>query len=1026
MTAWALEKNRITLTALVIVVLAGAYAYLTLPQDEDPGFTIRTAMVLTYFPGASPERVENLVTDKIEEAVLEIPELDYVKSESRTGVSIVLVYIKERHREMRPIWDDLRRKVDRIATELPDSVIGPRVNDEFGDVFGVLLALTAEGYSYAEVEEIAESARSELLAIEEVSKVEIHGAQEERIFVEYNNARLAEFGLSVLQLERILVSANIIIPGGDVRVGPERIVLEPTGNFETLEDLGRTVIQVPGRQELLYLEDLAEIRRGYIDPPRSMTRSSGGRCLVLAVALREGGNVLTLGREVRRTLEHLEARYPIGVEFAVLADQPGRVERKVDEFVGNLLQAVLAVLLVMLLAFGLRTGLVVASLIPTAMLMSLAVMRVLGIGLDQVSLASLIIALGMLIDNAIVVSESIMVQTRGGTPPVEAAIASGRELRIPLLTSSLTTAAAFLPIFLARSMSGEYTGVIFKVVTITLLSSWVLALTMTPLLCVSLLRVKTTGKAGSDGSASRFLAFYRRLLLLFLRRRWAVLGATLVVFVLALSGFRYIPVLFFPPSDRQFFIAQLRLPTGTAIETTAETVDEVERFLADELAVSGARREGVTSWVSFIGGGEPRYILNANVEQPNPAYALLIVNTTSPDMVRPTIDRLYAYCEASHPDVVATVIPSGMGPPVQKPIQIRISGDDPDQLLAIAESVKQRLGESPGTLNIRDDWGRRTKKLLVRIDQPRARRAGVTSLDVAVSLQSILSGIASTEYREKSDLIPVTLRSSAAYRQDLSKLATMDVYSQATGRSVPLKQVADLEVAWEPSRIFRRDRTRTVTVECDLSSGVTANAVNRELVPWLEDRAASWPAGYRFELGGEIETSGKANSSIVAQLPVGGLIIVLLLVGQFNSFRRPFIVLATIPLGLIGVVAGLLITRSYFGFMTLLGIISLAGIVINNAIVLLDRIRIEIKDNGLPPQQAILEAAQRRLRPILLTTATTVCGLLPLWLGGGPMWEPMAIAIIFGLLLATVLTLGVVPVLYAILFRISFRGVRAS
>jgi multidrug efflux pump subunit AcrB len=480
MTRLAIERNRVTYVALILIAVGGVYSFFNLPQAEDPGFVIRVAMVATYLPGASPERVENLVTDKIEEVVQEIPELDFVNSQSRTGVSLVFVNIKERYKNMRPIWDDLRRKIDRIRGDLPEGHIGPFVNDEFGDVFGVVLTMTAEGYTYAEAKEIADQVRDELLRIEEVAKVEIYGAQDERIFVEYNTARLAELGISAGQLRYILRNRNIIIPGGDVLVGRERLQLEPSGNFASLEDLRRTVIKLPNSPEVVYLEDVAEIHRGYIDPPEIVVRSSGERALGIGISLREGGNILKLGKEVGRVIDGLQRRYPIGIEFELIADQPGRVDRKVQEFVGNLFQAVAIVMLVMLISLGLRTGLVVSTLIPAAMLMSLLVMYLLDVGLDQMSLAALIIALGMLIDNAIVMSESIMVQIGEGKPALQAAVDSGSELRVPLLTSSLTTSAAFLPIYLAKSSAGEYTGVLFVVVTITLLCSWILALTMTP------------------------------------------------------------------------------------------------------------------------------------------------------------------------------------------------------------------------------------------------------------------------------------------------------------------------------------------------------------------------------------------------------------------------------------------------------------------------------------------------------------------------------------------------------------------
>ncbi|MEE9230633.1 MAG: efflux RND transporter permease subunit, partial [Acidobacteriota bacterium] len=463
------------------------------------------------------------------------------------------------------------------------------------------------------------------------------------------------------------------------------------------------------------------------------------------------------------------------------------------------------------------------------------------------------------------------------------------------------------------------------------------------------------------------------------------------------------------------------LPLGIDIATTEAMVDKVEQYIKDDLLVSEDRPEGISNWVSFIGGGEPRYILTFSPDEPKPSFAYLLMNTSSYPIVATMIKKIEEFCQQHFPDVVATVRPADLGPPVEKPVQVRLSGRDPRILFGLADQVKAKLRSINGTRNIEDDWGRRTKKLLVQVNEARARRAGVTNLDIAVSLQSILSGIESTQFREDEDLIPVTLRSVAADRQDLGKLETLNIYSQTTGQAVPLKQVADIQIAWEPSKVLRRDRLKTVTVESDVVVGVTANEVNRQIIPWLDEQRAGWPVGYWYEMGGEIETSGKANVSIMAELPIAMMVIVLLLVSQFNSFRRPLIILMTIPLGIIGVVFGLLVTGSYFGFMTLLGIVSLSGIVINNAIVLLDRIRIEIEENGHTPQNAIIEAGQRRLRPILLTTVTTLGGLMPLWFGGGPMWEPMAIAIIFGLVVATVLTLGIVPLLYSLMFRVGFR-----
>lgn len=1021
-TKAAIEKNRITAVVLILILFAGINTYRTMPRAEDPGFIIRWALVTTDFPGASPERVEMLVTDKVEKAIQEMPEIDFIYSLSKTGVSLISVGIKESYTDMRPIWDDLRRKVERTKDrgELPQGIIGPRVNDEFGDVFGTIVTLTGEGYTYAELKEIADDVRNELLVIEDVAKVEIHGAQEERIFVEYNNSRLAEIGISPGQLMSILSSKNIIMSGGDITTEHETMVLEPTGNFESVEDLQQTIINLPGRSELIYLEDVADIYRGYIDPPRSMVRTNSIPALALAINMRENGNIIELGKAVKEKIAYLQSVYPIGVEFDFAAFQPYHVDKKIQEFTGSLLQAIGVVLLVMLIFLGLRTGFVVASLVPMAMVMSIMLMGFFDIGLDQMSLASLIIALGMLVDNAIVMSESIMVQISEGKKPVEAATRSANELRIPLLTSSLTTAAAFLPIFLAESGVGEYCAPLFKVVTITLLSSWILSLTMIPMLCVRFLKVKKRDKGESYNSP--FYQKYRNFLLMLLKKPVITVLVTIIIFFVAMQGFGLLPNIFFPSNDKAIYTAEINLPIGTPIQRTVQIVDELEAFMQSELVVNSNRQEGIVNWSTYIGQGPPTFMLGFNPEQANPGYACFIVNANSGgEVLDGLIHKTDVYCREHFPDVRPNVDRLNLGPPPDAPVNIRIFGKEIDKIEDIAEKVKIKLASIPGTRDIHDDWGLRTKKMVVKIRQARAKRAGVTNQDIAFSLQTALTGIVTTQYREEDNIIPITLRSIAAERQDIGKLETINVYSQSTGQNVPLKQVADLEVVWEPSMMIRRDLLKVMSIKCEVEPTTTPIAVAQEMEKWLGDEKKNWEIGYKYEVGGEMESSEEANKSINDKLPIAFLIIILLLVVQFNSIRRPLIILLTIPFGLIGVVIGLIVLQSYFGFMTLLGVISLAGVVINNAIVLIDRIRIEIEENGLEPPRAIVEAAQRRFRPILLTTATTIGGLIPLYLGGGPLWEPMAIAIMFGLAFATLLTLGLVPVLYSLLFRVKFK-----
>ena len=1012
-TRLALENNRTTWVLIIALLFFGIASFDKMPKDYDPGFIIRTAQVVTYFPGASPQRVEELVTDKIEKVVQQIPELDFVSSTSKTGVSIVSVNIKESYKNMRPIWDNLRRKIETVENDLPSDAQKPIVNDEFGDVFGVVIGLTAEGFSYREMEEVAEQVRDELLRLPEAAKVDIFGAQEQRVFIEFENAKLASMGISPGQLKDQLASRNIVNPGGSIYIDDETLALEPSGNFESVEDIANTIINISGSEQVILLSDIAKVYRDYVDPAKVKVRVGQEEGMTIAISMRHGGNNLLLGEQVRGAISYLETIYPIGVDFKLLSFLPQEVDDKVNDFVSNLVQAVLVVTIVMLFSLGLRTGLIVASLIPMSMVFGILVMSFFNISIDQISLAALIIALGMLVDNGIVMSENIMVQMERGKSAIDAAVDSAQELKIPLLVSSLTTGAAFLPIFLAESATGEYTASLFKVVTITLLCSWLLAMTMIPMLCVYFTRVKSES-ANYDGG---IYLVYKNILAALIKYRWATVAACLGMLFIALQGLQYVPKLFFPPSDRDYFKVELELPIGTRLTTTEALVKDMEAFLAQELKVNEQREKGVTEWVSYVGNGGPRFLLTHSPEPASSNYALMIVSTTSYKHIDEIMAKIEGYALQRHPDLLIKQRKIENGSPIANPVEIRLSGSDMSVLMGLVDELKDKMRSTNGLKAISDDWGLPIKKLQIKINQTRARRAGVSSKDIASSLQTGLSGLELTKYREGDELIPVTLRSIAGDRQDIGKLEAMVVYSQATGKSVPLKQVADIEVVWESAQILRRDRLKSVVVGAQIE-GITATEGFNEIVPWLEEQKRNWPYGYDYALGGEAESSGKANQSIAEKMPIAVFIIVILLIGQFNSIRKSAIVLSTIPLGFIGVVAGLLVGQSFFGFMTLLGIISLAGIVINNAIVLLERIKIELDLTPDAPVQAVIFAAQQRMRPILLTTATTVLGLIPLYLGGGEMWEPMALSIMGGLLFSTILTLGVIPVLYALLYRL--------
>jgi len=1016
LTGLAIENNRVTWMVLVVIVLAGLQAFKNMPRAYDPGFTVRTAQVVTYFPGAAAERVESLVSSPIEEVVKELPELDFVKSESRNGVSIVSVNIRESYTEMRPIWDNLRRKIDSIAQELPEGVSVPQVNDDFGDVYGIVVGLTGEGFTLRELDIISDEVKAVFLQLRDTAKVEILGVQEERIFLEYNNARLADLGLSPGLLTEILEQRNIVVSGGSFRLGDERISLEPSGNFESIDEIGETLLRLPETNQLFQLRDVASLNRSYVDPPEELVSVNGVPGIAISIAMREGGNNIELGRAVKAAIKGFYDTYPIGVEFHLVSFSPQEVEDKVKGFIANLLQAIGVVTLVMLLTLGLRTGLVVSSLIPVTMLLSIIVMSSLNIGLDQISLAALIIALGMLVDNGIVMSESIMVRMGKGQSSVEAALSSSAELKMPLLIASLTTAAAFLPIYLADSSVGEFTASLFKVVTITLLSSWVVSLTIIPLLCVLFLRVKVA----TVEQPSLLESLYRNVLAGLLHYRWVTLGLTAIVFIVALRGFELVPKLFFPPSDRAYFTVEFELPTGTAISKTQRIIAEAEQYL-QQLKTDPDRDHGVKDWVAYVGSGGPRFVLSHNPVPSTSSFGLMVVNVESPAVIANLRRALETFSEDRYPDLELKTRLIENGPAVDNPIEIRVSGSNSMTLFAAVEAIKKQYQKIGGLRTIADDWGQRQKKIEVRIDQARAVRVGITNQDIALSMQAGLTGIQLTEYREGESVIPVVLRSKASTLHDINKVSSLSVYNQSSGQAVPLRQVADVKLVWDIAKVYRRDGVRTVAVSAQLDPGITAADRMSLLIPWLESQRDVWGSGIAIELGGESESSGDANTAIANKLPIAAFIIILLLVSQFNSLRKSIIILMTIPLGLIGVVVGLLVGQSFFGFMTLLGVVSLAGIVINNAIVLLERIGLELAA-GQAHLDAILNAAVQRSRPIILTTATTVLGLLPLYLGGGEMWEPMALAIMGGLLVSTVFTLGVIPVLYAVLYGVRGRS----
>ena len=1020
----SIEKNRITLIILFSIILMGLSMYASLSRDSMPPFTIRVASIVSEFPGASPERVEQLVTDKIEKVAQEMPELKDVSSTSRTGLSVVSVTLKDEvdAKDLQAVWDRLRRKLDDIKG-LPQEVVPDLDDDGIGDVYGIVVGLTSDGFSFAQMKEYADDIKDDLIKIPEAAKVSLGGLQEERVFVEFDNAKLNEYGLTANMLKNIISATNILSSGGQINLGEERIILEPTGNFNSVSDISSMLIPVGnGGTQLIQLGDIAAVKKSYIDPPVQIVRFNGERAVSLHINLKENANVIDLGEKVNAKLMAWQSKLPVGLELSRVSSLDTYIEAKIDNFVVNLIQSISIVLLVMLVFLGFRTGLIIASLIPIVIVTTLMIMGVIKIGLNQVTLAALIMALGMLVDNAIVVAETIMVKMENGMKAMKAAVDAAAELFMPLLISTLTTSAAFLAFYMSPTSMGDIVGPIFVVITIALLSSWLIALTVITLFCYLFLKIDTDNPKLSfiDKAILKLKGMYKALILKALVNRLKVIALVIFMFAGALYGFKYIDFLFFPDSDRNMVTVDINLPAGIKIESTSVVVKEIEDYMLANLQVNASRPTGIVDWSSYVGKGPESYDLGYSQGEADSSYAHILINTSSFAVNNEIVNDLDLFGFETFPNAEVKVgVLAGGGGGV--PIEIKVSGESPDQLAVIAESIKLKLSEISGTKNIKDNWGPKSKKLLIDIDQNRAQAAGVTSQDIATSLKTVLDGFKTGEYREDDKSIPIMMRSDANQQQSLASLETLNVYAQSSGRSVPLLQVAEIIPQWQYSKIKRLNLERTINVTSELAATGNASQITAEIKPWLADQQLNnWPENYVYELGGDAKQSAESMGSVISYLPLSGFIIILLLVIQFNSFRHVTMVVLTIPLGIIGVTIGLLLFGEPFGFMPFLGVISLAGIVINNAIVLLDRVGIENKASGKKLNDAIVVACLQRFRPIILATFTTVLGMLPLYLSGGEMWEGMAVSIMVGLLFGTVITLIFIPVIYSLMYRVNY------
>lgn len=1031
-------NNKIVLATLL--VLAGAYGgwtYFTLPRAEDPGFNIRTVIITARYPGADVHTMTRQVTDRIEEVLEAIEEVDFMTSQTRPGLTIIELNILEKYGAMRPFWDEVRRKMNDLRPQLPPGVQGPMVNDDFGDVYGTVLALTGDGYERRELEEIAEDIQARLLKLEDVGKVQIMGAPEQRVWLEYDLATLASYGLTPTAVANLVRAHNALEPSGYVVTQRQRIDVEPGAGFTSVEDIEQLLVPLPDGTTVT-LDEIVAVRRGYAEPPTRSVTYMGQEALTINVSLHPEGKITRLGPAVVALASDVQADLPVGVELHRVAYQAEVVDDIVGSFVSSLVQGVVLVFLVMLVALGLRTGAFVALVIPMTMVITFIVMDVIGVTLNKTSLAALIMALGLLVDNAIVVSESIIVEMKAGKKPVEAAVESVKELRFPLLVASGTTAAALLPTYLAESAVGEYTSAIFEVVTISVVVSWILAQTTVPTLCVTFLQPTKrehdkSRRAERDESREERepwpLRQYQRFLQVGLRHRWLSLLVAVLVLAVAFGLARFVPQQFFPRKSEPVFTIALELPKDTGFARTVEVTEALEAYVqANYLAepqtfVHDYEEEGIINWITVNGSGGPRFLLGYSPEQPRESYAWMLLNTSSYAVQDRLIDELGEFLGTEFPEVNARLEKLRQGPPVEYPVEIRLQGPSTEQLYALADEVERGMLQVPGLININNDWGRQQEVLQLQVDDAALRAAGLTRRDLRQTMQAHLDGVVLDYYREADDLIPMVMRADIASQRGLAPLDEIELRT-AEGDSLPLSSVASWEVTYAPPEIIRRDRTPTMTVRGDLHHRLgpdeTAFSLTEEVAAWTRAQAEDWPPGYTWEVGGETEASGKARSAIRAKAGIAAAIIILLLVAQFNALRPPLIVLLTLPFGLIGVILGLLITQYAYGFMPLLGTIALFGIMLNNAIVLLDRVELEMAQNGRERKKALLVSARRRFRPILLTVATTAGGLIPLWISGGPMFAPMAVAILFGLIVATALTLGLVPVLYALFYRLKY------
>jgi multidrug efflux pump len=1006
LSRWALEHRALVKFLLVLLALGGFYAYGNLGRKEDPEFTFKAMLVQTYWPGASARQVADQVTDRIEKALQEIAEIDHTRSYSRAGESQVTVSLLEsvRAEDVADVWYRVRKKVTDIEHTLPGDVRGPYFNDEFGDTYGNVFALTWDGFTYAEAKEFAEAARNELMRLPDVMKVDLLGEQDEKIYVETSAAKLATLGIDPAAIVDTLDATNSVEAAGTVEGTGERVHVRVSGAFDSLEAIRALGIEAGG--QTFRLGDVATVRRGYSDPPLSTMRFQGREAIGIAISMRAGGDVLRLGGRIDEVVGRLRAHFPVGIELHAVSDQPRVVRESIDEFVRSLLEAVVIVLAVSFLSLGLRAGLVVALTIPLVLAITFLLMYALGIDLQRVSLGALIIALGLLVDDAIIDVEMMSLKLEQGWDRMRAATYAYTSTAFPMLTGTLITAAGFLPIGLARSNAGEYTFSMFQVVGIALMVSWIVAVLFTPYLAYLILPEHAHRAQDEDAVYRRpIYRWFRGLVSRCLEHRRLVVVGTLAVFALSLGLFRWVPQQFFPESDRPELLVDLWLPQAASYAATEQVVRRLETQLVAD--------PDVVSVTAYVGVGSPRFYLPLDQQTPNLNFGQLVVMTRDAAARERALPRIDALLAEGFESVRGRVSRLENGPPVGYPLQYRVSGPDDRQVAVAAGRVAAAMRAHANVRRVNSDADERASVVRVDVDQDKSRVLGFSTREIARTLQVGLSGLATTQFREGDESIDVVARLEAAERTDLGNLDDLLLY-QHDGRAVPLGQLATLRLDGEDGVLWRRNRVPTIIVRADVE-GAQANDVAAELAPAITALQADLPLGYAIEVAGSAEASAVAGASIEAAMPYALVIVMLLLMLQLQDTRRMLLVLATGPLGLIGVALLLAVFRVPFGFVAMLGAVALFGMILRNSVILVAQIDANLSA-GLAPESAVIEAAVRRLRPIMLTALAAILAMIPLT--RSTFWGPMAWTIMGGLLVATLLTLLYLPALYAWTLRV--------